>query len=168
MKALFTSLLCRKSFPAHSRSMAGLPVTVTAVREARDRVGKDVHCTPVHTSTFLDNLSGYKLHFKCENFQRTGSFKVSVCYNNVICTYCSIVVRLQIRGALNAVRNCTRPDPVIVTHSSGNHAQAVAMAAKLCGYEAHVVMPKASLEVKKQGVLDLGAKVSLCENYEQV
>ena len=146
--------------------MADLPVTVAAVREARDRIGNDVHCTPVHTSTFLDNLSGYKLHFKCENFQKTGSFKVIKCHLSTI--NAQLYVLLQIRGALNAVRNCTQPDPVIVTHSSGNHAQAVAMAAQLCGYEAHVVMPKASLQVKKQGVLDLGAKVSLCENYEQV
>lgn len=57
---------------------------------------------------------------------------------------------------------------MIVTHSSGNHAQAVAMAASLTGYKAHVVMPRASLKVKKQAVLDLGAEVSMCENYEQV
>ena len=75
---------------------------------------------------------------------------------------------LQIRGALNAVRNCNVATPVIVTHSSGNHAQAVAMAALLAGYKAHVVMPKSSLAVKKQGVIDLGAQVSLCDNYEQV
>ncbi len=75
---------------------------------------------------------------------------------------------MQIRGALNAVRHCNKVDPVIVTHSSGNHAMAVAMAASLCGYKAHVVMPKGSLEVKKQGVIDLGAEISLCENYEQV
>ena len=55
-----------------------------------------------------------------------------------------------------------------MTHSSGNHAQAVAMAARLCGYEAQIVMPKGSLEVKKQGVIDFGAKITFCENVEQV
>lgn len=74
----------------------------------------------------------------------------------------------QVRGALNAVRNCRKTNPVIVTHSSGNHAQAVAMAAKLSGYESHVVMPKGSLEIKKQAVIGLGAQVSYCENNEQV
>ena len=59
-------------------------------------------------------------------------------------------------------------DPVIVTHSSGNHAQAVALAAKICGYKAHVVMPKSSLSIKKNAVIDLGATVTLCEDNEQV
>ena len=57
---------------------------------------------------------------------------------------------------------------MIVTHSSGNHAQAVALAASLSGFKAHVVMPKGSLKVKKQAVLDYGAQVSVCENYEKV
>ena len=59
-------------------------------------------------------------------------------------------------------------DPVIVTHSSGNHAQAVALAAKLSGYKAHVVMPDNSLDVKKNAVLGLGAQVSYCTDKEKV
>ena len=53
-----------------------------------------------------------------------------------------------------------------MTHSSGNHAQAVAMAARLCGYEAQIVMPKTSPEVKQQAVMGYGGKITLCENVE--
>lgn len=74
----------------------------------------------------------------------------------------------QIRGALNAVRNISLKDPVIVTHSSGNHAQAVALAAKLTGYKAHVVMPRRTPDVKKNAVSDLGADITISDNTHQV
>ncbi|XP_019850256.1 PREDICTED: probable serine racemase isoform X2 [Amphimedon queenslandica] len=122
-------------------------VTLKDVRDARERIKDSIHYTPVLTSTYLNTLSGHSLYFKCENMQKTGSFKV--------------------RGALNAVRSLTVPDPVIVTHSSGNHAQAVALAAKLSGYKAHVVMPENSLDVKKNAVLGLGAQVSYCTDKEK-
>ena len=59
-------------------------------------------------------------------------------------------------------------DPVIVTHSSGNHAQAVALAAKLSGYKAHVVMPDNSPQIKKDAVLALGAQISFCTAVQEV
>ena len=74
----------------------------------------------------------------------------------------------KIRGALNAAKNCEKTDPVLVTHSSGNHAQAVAMAAKLCQQKAHVVVPFTTPQVKKEAVLGLGAEITGCINTESV
>ncbi len=55
-----------------------LPITITDVHSAYDRIKQDIHCTPVYSSTFLNKLTGYDMHFKCENFQKTGSFKVLI------------------------------------------------------------------------------------------
>ena len=74
----------------------------------------------------------------------------------------------KIRGALNAAKNCDKTDPVFVTHSSGNHAQAVAMAAKLCKQKAHVVVPFTTPQVKKEAVLGMGAEITGCVNTESV
>src|SRR3954470_15914292 len=97
---------------------------LAAVRAAAERVRGVVYRTPVLTSETIDRLAGRSVFFKCENLQKTGAFKY--------------------RGATNAVRNLS-PEAAakgIVTHSSGNHAQALALAAKLRGVPAYIVMPR--------------------------
>lgn len=116
-----------------------------SIRAARERIAPHVHRTPVLTSTTLNRLAGRRLFFKCENLQRAGAFKI--------------------RGAMNAVLRL--PEDVakkgVVTHSSGNHAQALALAAKIRGIPAHVVMPENSTAVKREAVLGYGARVVPCE-----
>ena len=55
-----------------------LPISISDVYKARERIGNDIHVTPIHTCSYLDNISGYHLYFKCENLQKTGSFKVCI------------------------------------------------------------------------------------------
>src|SRR5260370_10901082 len=116
-----------------------------AVREAAARLAPWIHKTPVATCATLDRLSGRSLFFKCENLQKAGAFKF--------------------RGASNAVLKL--PAKVagrgVVTHSSGNHAQALALAAKLRGIPAHIVMPRTAAAVKRRAVLEYGARISECE-----
>jgi threonine dehydratase/serine racemase len=97
------------------------------------------------TCSTLDHLAGRALFFKCENFQKVGAFKF--------------------RGACNAVMKLA-PDAAVrgvVTHSSGNHAQALALAAKLRGIPAHIVMPRNASPVKRRAVLEYGGQVIECE-----
>src|SRR5699024_1844898 len=98
----------------------------------------------VLTSKTIDQMIGAKIQFKCENFQKVGAFKV--------------------RGAMNAVLqlNDSRRRP-ITTHSSGNHGQAIAYAARVKGLKAVIVMPKSAPEVKREAVLGYGAEVVECE-----
>jgi threonine dehydratase/serine racemase len=116
-----------------------------AVRRAAGRIAPHAHRTPVMTCSTLDDLAGCRLFFKCELFQKTGSFKF--------------------RGACNAVTNL--PDDQasrgVLTHSSGNHAQALALAAKLRGCQAHIVMPKTAPAIKRGAVEGYGGRVYLCE-----
>lgn len=116
-----------------------------SIRAAQRRVDPFIRRTPVLTSATLDALSGRRLWFKCEVFQKTGSFKF--------------------RGATNAVRMLTDAEAArgVVTHSSGNHAQALALAARMRGIPAHVVMPSNSAEIKKAAVRGYGAEVIECE-----
>jgi threonine dehydratase/serine racemase len=120
-------------------------VTLADVRAAADRVRPFVLHTPVHTSDTMDALSGRRLFFKCENFQKTGSFKY--------------------RGATNAVRKLDDATAArgVVTHSSGNHAQALALAAKVRGIPATIVMPRTAPAVKRQAVIGYGGRVIECE-----
>lgn len=115
------------------------------VREAASRIAPHAHRTPVMTSATLDRMAGRSLFFKSEMFQRVGAFKF--------------------RGACNAIMKLPLPvaEMGVVTHSSGNHAQAVALAAKLRGIAAHIVMPKNSSAVKVRAVEGYGAKIYLCE-----
>lgn len=119
-------------------------MNIEDVRAAATRIADHVHRTPVLTSTALDETSGRKLFFKCENFQRVGAFKI--------------------RGACNALLQIPEPDlPVgVVTHSSGNHAQGVALAARLRGIPAYIVMPNNAPAVKKAAVAGYGAKIFEC------
>src|SRR5919197_1879282 len=115
------------------------------VRAAARRIEGLAHRTPVLTCATLDRLAGRSLFFKCEHLQKAGAFKF--------------------RGACNAVRRLS--DAVaargVATHSSGNHAQALALAARLRGIPAYIVMPRTAPAVKKAAVAGYGGGVTLCE-----
>ena len=113
--------------------------------DTRRRILPHVHNTPIFTSTLLDDLSGAKLFFKCENFQKMGAFKM--------------------RGAINAIMQLTseQQERGVVTHSSGNFAQALSLAAKNLGVTAYIIMPNNAPKVKKDAVLDYGGIVTDCE-----
>jgi threonine dehydratase len=120
-------------------------LTWALIQEARARIAPHVHLTPVLTSRTLDEESGARLYFKCENFQRGGAFKA--------------------RGATNAVLSLTEAQLSrgVATHSSGNHAAAVARAARLKGIPAYIVMPENTAAAKRAAVERLGASITLCE-----
>src|SRR5438270_7907627 len=115
------------------------------IRAAHERIRRHIHRTPVLTSARLDEASGAKLFFKCENFQKIGAFKA--------------------RGATNAVFSLDESAARrgVATHSSGNHGSAVARAAKLRGIPAHIVMPSNSAKVKVHAVESYGAHIVFCE-----
>lgn len=120
-------------------------LTFADVQAAAERIADVVIRTPVMTCSTLDRLAGRRLFFKCEQFQKVGAFKF--------------------RGAVNAVRQLT-PEQAqrgVVTHSSGNHAQALALAARMHDIQATIVMPRNAPEVKRQAVEGYGARVVLCE-----
>lgn len=119
--------------------------TIDDVRQAARRIEPHAHRTPVLRSSFFDRTLGAELHFKCENLQRVGAFKF--------------------RGACNAVMSLSDEEAQrgVITHSSGNHAQALALAASLRGIQARVVMPESALPVKLAAVKGYGAQVILCE-----
>ena len=104
-----------------------------------------IHNTPVITSNYFNEKTGAKIFFKCENFQKTGSFKV--------------------RGALNALKQLTEGNKLncVVTHSSGNFAQALALAAHKFGIQSYIVMPRNAPQIKKEGVLEYGGVIIECE-----
>ncbi len=117
------------------------------VRAAHIRIAKYIHRTPVMTSKTLDKMTGANLFFKAENLQRGGAFKI--------------------RGATNAILQLTDKERSkgIIAHSSGNHAQAVALACMELGINATIVMPDISPLVKVRATRDTyGADVVLCEN----
>lgn len=112
--------------------------------EVQERINPYIHRTPVLTSTLLNEIAGCELFFKCENFQRMGAFKM--------------------RGAVNAIMQLTdeQKQKGVVTHSSGNFAQALALAAKSLGIAAYVVMPSNAPTVKKNAVKGYGGIVVEC------
>ncbi len=119
-------------------------VNLEDIRAAARRVAGQAHRTPVMTCATLDRLAGRSLFFKCENFQKVGAFKF--------------------RGACNAVGKL--PEEAagrgVVTHSSGNHAQALALAAQLRGIPAYIVMPSNASPVKRRAVEGYGGRVIEC------
>ena len=119
------------------------------VESAHKIVRKWAHNTPILKSTAINSLVGCEVFFKCENFQKIGAFKM--------------------RGAINAVMSysSTKKDKGFVTHSSGNHAQAVALSSQIAKTKAHIVMPKNAPQIKINAVKGYGASVYLCENNEQ-
>jgi threonine dehydratase len=116
-----------------------------SIREAHARIRDKIHRTPVMTSEVLDRLAGSRLYFKCENLQKVGAFKA--------------------RGATNAVFLLTDEEAArgVVTHSSGNHAAALARAAALRGIPAYIVMPNNSPLAKQAAVRRYGGEIVLCE-----
>lgn len=123
--------------------------SLSDIKRAHQRISRLMYATPILTSHSIYNISGAHIHFKCENFQKTGSFKM--------------------RGASNAILSI-RPEERengFATHSSGNHAQAVAYAAREAGTKAYIVMPKNAPEVKKKAVAGYGGEIVFCEPNEQ-
>jgi threonine dehydratase len=118
--------------------------TLDDIRRAHERIRPHVHRTPIFTSRTLNERFGAELFFKCENLQRAGSFKI--------------------RGAANAVFSLSPEEARrgVVTHSSGNHAQAVALAARLRGIRAIVVMPENAPAVKVAAVRAYGGEIVFC------
>ncbi|WP_062053369.1 pyridoxal-phosphate dependent enzyme [Sediminicola sp. YIK13] len=120
-------------------------ITKNLLLECKAIVQEHIHRTPVLTSTLLNELSGVDLFFKCENFQRAGSFKM--------------------RGAVHAISKLTAAQQAkgVVTHSSGNFAQALSLAARSIGVKAYIVMPNNAPQVKKNAVRSYGGEVIECE-----
>jgi threonine dehydratase len=112
---------------------------------AHIRIKPFVHNTPVMTSHQLNELFNCELNFKCENFQKVGAFKF--------------------RGATNAVLSLSSEERLrgVVTHSSGNHAAALALAARMNGIKANIVMPENAPVVKKNAVAGYGAEITFCK-----
>ncbi len=120
-------------------------ISLADVKSAAERIFGWATITPVMTCQTLDRLANRTLFFKCEQWQKVGAFKF--------------------RGACNAVRRLAPAQAAagVVTHSSGNHAQALALAAKMTGIPAHIVMPRNANPVKRRAVEGYGARVILCE-----
>ena len=115
------------------------------LREAHCRVASRIHRTPVLTSSSLNEIAGAEIYFKCENLQKTGSFKI--------------------RGATNAVLSLSDEEAKngVVAPSSGNHAAALSLAAHWRGIPAYVIMPSNSSPVKKRAVQAYGGRITECE-----
>ena len=126
-----------------------MEITKQNIEDAHKRIKPFIHKTPVLTSKTLDSISGAALFFKCENLQKIGAFKI--------------------RGGMNAVLSLSdeKRTKGIATHSSGNHAQAIALAAREVGTKAFIVMPNSSPQVKVDAVRGYGAEIFFCEPNQQ-
>lgn len=126
-----------------------MDITKQHIEAAHERIKPFIHQTPVFTSKTLNNISGAELFFKCENLQKIGAFKI--------------------RGGMNAVLSLPEESRKkgIATHSSGNHAQAIAFAAREVGTKAFIVMPENSPKVKVDAVRGYGADIFFCEPNQQ-
>lgn len=115
------------------------------IEKAHQTIHEYAHRTPILTSNSINRIVGADLFFKCENFQKVGAFKF--------------------RGACNAVFSLSQEEMEmgVATHSSGNHAAALALAAKMRGIPAYIVMPETSPEIKKKAVAGYGAKITFCK-----
>lgn len=115
------------------------------IESAYGRIKPFIHNTPVLTSSLLNDHFGCELYFKCENFQKVGAFKF--------------------RGAMNAVLSLSSEERAkgVVTHSSGNHAAALALAARINGVKAYIVMPENAPVVKKNAVAGYGGSITFCK-----
>lgn len=123
--------------------------TIEDIRRAAERIQPYAHRTPVLTCASLDRMTGAQLYLKCENLQKVGAFKF--------------------RGACNAVFSLSdrEAEHGVATHSSGNHAQALALAARLRGIPAYIVMPSNAPAVKKAAVAGYGGQITYCEPTQQ-
>ena len=115
------------------------------IQETHDAIRPYIHRTPVLTSTSIDAMAGAELHFKCENFQKIGAFKM--------------------RGAINAALRLSSEARAkgLATHSSGNHAQAVSLSAKTLGVPAYIVMPEDAPKIKIAATRGYGAQITFCQ-----
>jgi len=119
-------------------------ITKESIETAHDKIKQFIHHTPVLTNRSINEMFDAELFFKCENFQKIGAFKI--------------------RGGMNAALSLSAEEIAkgLATHSSGNHAQAIAFAAKTLGTKAFIVMPENSPSVKVNAVKGYGAKVIFC------
>lgn len=120
-------------------------ITKDQIELAHTRIKPYIHSTPVLTCEAIDAMAGCAIFFKCENFQKVGAFKA--------------------RGAMNAALSLT-PEQLkkgLATHSSGNHAQAIARAGKILNTRSFIVMPRTAPLIKKKGVEGYGGKIFECE-----
>jgi threonine dehydratase len=124
-------------------------ISKESIQEAAERIKPFIHNTPVLTNQSINVMFGIEFYFKCENFQKIGAFKI--------------------RGGMNASLKLTTEELAkgVATHSSGNHAQAMAYAGKFLGTKAYIVMPSTSPQVKVNAVKGYGAKVIMCEPNQQ-
>jgi threonine dehydratase len=122
-----------------------MTVTLTDIQQAAERIKPYAHRTPVMTNESLNQQVGAQVFMKCENLQKVGAFKF--------------------RGATNAVFSLTDEEAArgVVTHSSGNHAAALALAARNRGIPAYIVMPSNAPQVKKDAVAGYGGQITFCE-----
>ena len=122
-----------------------MSVTLHDIHQAAERIKPYVHRTPVLTNESLSQRVNARVYLKCENFQKVGAFKF--------------------RGATNAVFSLREEEAArgVSTHSSGNHAQALALAASLRGVPAYIVMPRNAARVKKEAVAGYGGQIAFCE-----
>jgi threonine dehydratase/serine racemase len=136
--------------PVSTSPQAESPTVAPAdVRDAARRIAPHAHRTPVLTCATLDDRAGRKLLLKCENLQKVGAFKF--------------------RGACNAVQRLTDEAARlgVATHSSGNHAQALALAARVRGIAAHIVMPSNAVACKRRAAEAYGATIYTCEPTQE-
>ncbi|WP_439488617.1 pyridoxal-phosphate dependent enzyme [Algoriphagus sp.] len=119
--------------------------SLAAIEAAHERIQPFIHRTPILTSLAINEITGCEIYFKCENFQKVGAFKA--------------------RGAANAVMKLTdaQKSKGVATHSSGNHAAALARAARVAGIPAYIVMPSNAPDVKKKAVKGYGGEIIECE-----
>jgi threonine dehydratase len=120
-------------------------ITKKSIADAHERIKPYVRQTPVMTSDEIDQLTGSRVFFKCENLQHIGAFKA--------------------RGAMNAALSLSKDELTkgLATHSSGNHAQALARAANILKTKSYIVMPRTAPEIKKRGVRSFGGEIFECE-----
>jgi threonine dehydratase len=125
-----------------------MKITKASIEAAANRIAPYIHNTPILTCKSINELYGLDLYFKCENFQKIGAFKI--------------------RGGMNASLQLTKEqlEKGVATHSSGNHAQALAFAAKMLGIKAYIVMPESSPQVKVNAVRGYGAEVTICASNQ--
>ena len=121
-----------------------MSVTISDIQSAGARIAPHIHRTPITSSTLLDAVTGTTLLFKCENLQRVGAFKARGAFNAVL----SLGEEARKRG--------------VATHSSGNHAAALALAAQSQRIPAYVVMPESAPAVKVEAVRAYGAEIHMC------
>lgn len=122
-----------------------MSITLEDIEAAHKRIVPHIHRTPVLTSKSINEISGCEIYFKCENFQKIGAFKI--------------------RGGMNAALTLSadKLKNGLATHSSGNHAQAIAFAARQLNTKAYIVMPNSSPAVKVSAVKGYGAEITFCE-----